>query len=131
MSSVLKTRPHDALIAQTQFLRKPMHWGIWTAISDLLWLDAAHRMQIARLRQLICSTQPHRRAFAEVVSEYFEEDTEGFIHSPALTARHAADSLNYHQKVQAGRSGGIASAKARETAPAAPTASPANPSEDF
>jgi len=127
MPPVLKTRPHDALIAQTQFLRRPMHWGIWTAISDLLWLDAVHRIPTSRLRQLICGTQPHRRAFAEVVAEYFEEDANGFIHSPALTARHAADSLNYHQKVQAGRSGGIASAKARAT----PQIAPRNPSEDF
>lgn len=124
MASVLKTRPHDALFAQTQFLKKPLHWGAWAAINDLLWLDATHRVPLARLRQLICSTQPHRNAFAEVIADHFEVDSGGYVHSPALTARHASDSLSYEQRVQAGRNGGLASVKARSPA-SAPAPAPA------
>lgn len=132
MSAVLKTRPHDALYAQTQFLKRPLHWGMWASINDLLWLDAAHRIPLARLRQLICATQPHRKAFEAVIAEHFSIDPEGFVHCPELTARHATDLTNYRQKVAAGRSGGIASVKARGLAPAAAQSKALNPApQDF
>lgn len=120
MSAVLKTRPHDAVFAQTQFLRQPLHWGMWSAINDLLWLDLSHRIPSARLRQLLCLNQAHRKVFAEIISGHFQVDSGGFVHSPALSARHATDMTNYRQKVEAGRSGGIASTKARTAASAEP-----------
>ena len=127
MNAVLKTRPHDAVFAQTQFLRQPLHWGMWSAVNDVLWLDVSHRVPLARLRQLLCSNQAHRKVLTETIAAHFETDSEGFIHSPALSARHTTDLTSYRQKVQAGRSGGIASVKARAVAPKAP-----NPGiEDF
>lgn len=126
-SPILKTRPHDALYAQTQFIKKPLHWGMWAAINDLLWLDAAHRIPLSRLRQLTCATQPHRNAFGDVVRDHFETDADGFVHCPELTARHAADSINYRQKVEAGRNGGLASAKARTMPPSPSLGQPPKP----